>query len=326
MAGLALAGLVSALVAEEASAQVAPSSGPLDRSIQVTLSAAEPASQLAVRYYGSSSEARAILLANGLPALGRRLPKLPAGKTIRLPTSWSYRIRPGDTWSQLAADYLGDGAKGAFLARLNHKPEKQEAPRGHVILIPAVLEADGAGGLRLERLAALLLDLPERDSRVAAQAAWIRDFNGLGPGERAARRRILLPLPGLRLLGWYVPTSLPTEDPGAARRAAQGIEEARADLRKGRFVEALARTGTIAAGEGLAPGLRAELHLVRCTAFVALGRPILALDAAKSALSARPGWKLDPVQVSPKVVAVFDQARKAPSARPSPAGPMGGGP
>jgi hypothetical protein len=187
-----------------------------------------------------------------------------------------------------------------------------------------VLEAEIPRGMRLEKLAGLLLDLPVRDGRVAAQAQWIRDFNGLKPGAPPPRPGLRIPLPGLRLLGWYVPTALPRQDPGTRRRAERAIREARAESCKGRFVEALERLGPLASGEGLPRVLRAEIHLVRCTAFVALDRALLAVEAARAALAARPGWVLDPVQVSPKVRAVFDRAgqtsRPPPRKSPAPGG------
>ena len=62
--------------------------------------------KVATRYYGDEGKKLLVAAANNLGEKAR----LRGGKTLRIPTAWSYRIRRGDTWTRLARDYLGHRA------------------------------------------------------------------------------------------------------------------------------------------------------------------------------------------------------------------------
>lgn len=285
---------------------------PLRRGITVKISKDEPLDALARRYYGAEPAVQALLIANGLPAWEQRLPRLKSGQSLYLPSAWSYRVRPGDTWAVIAEDYLGDGTKGPFLARLNGKSVTDAAPAGHVVIVPVILLVTMPRGVSLGRLSALLLELPERAPQAGELVGWIREYNGL-KGDRLPRGQVIhVPLPTLRLLGYHMPTALPSGDPGVERRATAVLLNSREDLRRGRYLEALEALGALVGLAGLGEELLAEIHLWRCTALVALDHPRIALAAARAALAARPGLQLDPVQISPTVRAVFRRAARMP--------------
>jgi hypothetical protein len=291
----------------------------LDRGIQVKVKRGDSAEELATRYYGGTWAARPMLVANGENGLGRRLPRLRPGRTLHLPTAWSYRIRLGDTWTTISRDYLGDGSRARFLAELNEKRYRSgvPAPAGHVISIPALLSVRVPRRLGLRGVASRLLDRSVRDPQVRRLVKRIRRYNGL-KGRARVGRRLVVPLASLRLLGWYLPNALPRPDPGLRRRARPVIRQARADLRRGRYLAAAMRLGPLLGWKGLPERLRVLALRLRCTAWVALGREGLALESAREALRIRPGLSLDPVRVSPKVRAVFARAKRAggPRVRP----------
>ncbi|MFH2008856.1 MAG: LysM peptidoglycan-binding domain-containing protein [bacterium] len=279
------------------------------RAFEIKVGKGDTPARLAKRYYGRASASRALLLANGLDGLRRRLPGLRTGATLELPTAWSYRIRPGDTFEGLARDYLGNGRQGAFLAQLNGKRAAGLAPEGHVILIPAVVPVHLTRRMSVVRLASLLLDLPERSPAVQELLARIRSFNGLKGQDLTARQRVQVPMTGLRVLGWFLPTGLPQSDPGTARRARAVFGRVAGHLRAGRYVDAAVLIGTLVVRPGLGSELRLRAHQLQCTALVALGRDKLALEAARAVLRLQPNFKADPVLVSPKVRAVYQRAR-----------------
>ncbi len=286
---------------------------PLDRGLELKVKRGDSFEELAVRYYGSARAARALALANGRDGLSRRLPKVRPGTSLHLPTSWSYRIRNGDTWEALGRDYLGHRKHGLFLARLNSKRLGTRAPVGHVILVPALIPVRVPRRFSLAKLAARLLDRAERDTRVRNLVRWIQDFNGIR--RVRAGQLIVVPMASLRLLGWYLPSALPRQDPGTIRRAQAILKRAETAIERGRFLSAAAAMGPLLGRPGLPAPLRVAAQLIRCTAWVALERPRLALRAARAALRLQPGLKLDPVQVSPKVRAVFARARGRHGAR-----------
>ena len=293
----------------------------LDRGLRVTVKRGDSAEELAERYYGETWAARALLLANGESGFGRRLPRLRPGTAVRLPTAWSYRIRSGDTWEILARDYLGDASHARFLATINGKEYRpgEAAPRRHVITIPTLLRVQVPHRFGLTRLVARLLDRRARDPRVLRLAKWVEMVNKIR-GRLRGGQNLVIPLASLRLLGWYLPNSLPRPDPGTRRRARRRLGQARTDLRRGRYVTAAARLGPVLGWPGLPDAQAVQALRLRCTAWVALGRRALALQAAREALRIQPELTLDPVDVSPKVRAVFQRAKQGPtgSARPRP--------
>jgi hypothetical protein len=120
---------------------------------------------------------------------------------------------------------------------------------------------------------------------------------------------------GLRVLGWFLPTGLPRSDPGTARRARAVFGRVEGQLRAGRYLEAAVLVGSVVVRPGLGPALAVRAYQLQCTALVALGRGKLALEAARALLRLNPGFKADPVLVSPKVRAVFDRARRSGATR-----------
>jgi len=274
------------------------------RALQHRLKPGETAAKLAKRFYGRPFAARVLLLANGINGLAKRPPALKEGTMIRMPTAWSYRIRPGDTFAGLARDYLGDHRKAGFLAWVNGKDVRKPAPPGHVIIVPALVTVKVPRRLTLAKLAALLLDRKPKSEAVKRLVRRIRKYHGrrLRFGRRQS---LVVPLIRLRLLGWFLPSGLPLKDPGTLRRARSLVQQGARDLRAGRYLEVAVGLAPVARMSGLGSLLQILTHRLLCTAYVALARPGLALTAARAVLRLDPGFKPDPVQMSPKVRAVY---------------------
>lgn len=267
----------------------------------------ETADKLAKRFYGKPFAARILLLANGLDGLSKRPAELKVGTTISMPTAWSYRIRPGDTFAGLARDYLGDKGQAGFLAWINGKDVRQPAPAGHVIIVPAVVRVKVPRRLSLRKLGALLLSAKPKSEAVKRLVRRIRKYNGL-VGGIGRRRTLVVPFVRLRLLGWFLPSGLPDADPGTQRRARTRLRRAVKDLRAGRYLEVVVGLSPVMRLTGLTVAVKLRMHHLLCTAYVALARGRLALAEARAVLALDPGFRLDPVQISPKVRAVYRRA------------------
>jgi hypothetical protein len=279
------------------------------RDIEVTARAGDTPATLALRYYGSAGAQAALLHWNGLPADTR---KLDPGQRLRLPTAWSYPVRPGDTWAQLAADYLADGRHATLLAELNGKPPGQPPTAGHLLVIPALLRLTVDKRQPLRALAARVSGWPAARAQTQELAGQIGRINGVTGADAPAGARLLVPLMHHRLIGWFLPSDLPADDPGTERRVAALLTSAQADLRAGRYVDAALRLASIPDLPGARRGRRVEALVLLATAQVALGRLDLARSSAASARRLDPKLRLDPDEVSPKVRAVFTPAPVAP--------------
>jgi hypothetical protein len=104
--------------------------------------------------------------------------------------------------------------------------------------------------------------------------------------------------------------------PLSAQDFASDLEEAKALYREGRFGQTIARLQTLIlrlqGDEGsLSPAIEAEAHLVTALAYVALDDR----DAAKASfgqlLRLEPERRLDPEVHAPKVIAIFEEARRS---------------
>ena len=124
---------------------------------------------------------------------------------------------------------------------------------------------------------------------------------------------------GTRLLVPLNPGQEPA--PPAAPRAPalrdsllRRLERSEAQLREARFEEALEGAGSVrellnSSGVGPHNPLRVEVEVIAATARVALGEMEAALACLERALQAQPDLELDPVQVSPRVIAALRAAR-----------------
>ena len=118
-------------------------------------------------------------------------------------------------------------------------------------------------------------------------------------------KRIVLPMMKLRVRPEMTPAELPTPDPATERKLGKAVKKIKRLLNAGRFEDAAAAAMAQSTNAARGASNGARVHMLLCTALVALGHKKMALVAAHNALDINREIKLNPAQVSPKVRAVF---------------------
>jgi hypothetical protein len=230
---------------------------------------------------------------------------LAAGMRLEVP-ALGYRIATrGDTWPELATRLLGAPQRANVLALANDSKPSQSPAEGAELVVPYNLSVTAAGGELFSTLAERFLGSKRRGPMLA-------QYNGLGEGALAPGRTVLIPL-----------TELPLSDAGmeAERNALEGSGELGKDrrarqlaasgalpgllaqVRSGRYVEAVARGVAWLAGSDLTLLDRASVQRQLLEAYVALGATGRAREACREWRQADPRAKLDPRLLSPKLLA-----------------------
>lgn len=276
-------------------------------SVVHTLQAGDTAELLAAEYYGNRQLAVFILAANGIS----HQQKLKLGMKLRIPTSFRYTVKDGDTLAVLAQNELGDQRRAGYLAEVNGlAPDAALAP-GSELTIPFHLSHHTAG---IESY----LDIARAYYGDARKAEVLKAYNFRDGNAEPANKDLLIPIEFVRVRA----SKLPAADPAVAAAEAEkqkknaarveaALTAARARLRDGKWEGVLGALDYKLLGEA-DPGEAelAEIQWLIGVAHVALGQKTLAVQAFREVLARRPALTLDPAQVSPKVRAVFALARK----------------
>jgi hypothetical protein len=258
---------------------------------------------IAQRIYGRVDYEGLLVSANGLDAHGG-IPIKP-GMRLEIPTLAYRRVAPGDTWAALATSLLGSPARAPVLAFANDKTAASSPIENAEILIPYNLRFVSEGGENLSDIAERFLG----DKKYAWMLAGYNDIHDLvlEPG-----RLLLIPLTDLRLTdagqqaarraleGWG---GLGGERRAEQEAAAVEIPTLLADVRGGRYAEAVARGVALLVGSSLTTPQRATVQRQLLEAYAALGALGRAADACREWRRAAPRVRLDPVALSPKLIA-----------------------
>ena len=290
------------------STQTAQASG---RFFTKTVRRGETAKGIAQYYYGNPAAAPVVrAVAEMAPFQTRRLKP---GLRLRLPVAWSYRIRPGDTWTQLGRDYLSAGFRGRLLALINGKSPTKRPPVGHVLRIPATLWYKPSRPLPMRRLVRWLAPAVEA-SEQKQLAERIATFNGLSGTKLRRNKMVLIPLFSLQARQGLVANDLPIPDPRTVRELKRTHAAAKALLGDGRYEQAVSVCLGRIADAHLAPRQGALLYKDLAQAFVAQDWIALARTMAAKALKLDPKLPLDPLHDSPKVLRLFEGKTRPSSA------------
>ncbi len=268
------------------------------------VSQGETLAQIALRFYGSPRFEGAIAGANALDAHGGSA--IVAGQPLEIPAPAHYRVKEGDTWFSLARMFLGAPKRAATLARANGAVSWVPPVENQEIEIPAVVAHLASDGDTMMGLAQRYLGDINR--------AWELDIYN----DRDSKKKVLR---GDVILVPLIELSLTEEGKRAARAAAertrtegggQAYEAQRhaeadippllADVRAGRYVDAVAKGNRLLGSGELTKPQLASIHRALLEAYVAL-------DATGLAAGACTAWKanagdqvrLDPRSVSPKI-------------------------
>jgi hypothetical protein len=268
----------------------------------------ETLAQIAERVYGDPKLETVLVGANALDVQGGTV--IAAGMRLEIPAPEHHTIVQGETWADLALAWLGndDIARADLLARSNRSVPWVPPVEGQEIEIPAVVTYIAGDGETVNSIAQRFWGDPLR--------GWELDPYNRREGVLVKRGEVVLvPMPHLKLTeAGRGEARLAAEREGASgglllevqRRAEAELPQLLADVRYGRYVEAIARGNRLLGGGALTHPQLAVVHRALLEAYVAF-------DARPAAAAACVAWKsndptasLDPVRVSPKIRAACE--------------------
>ena len=268
------------------------------------VSKGETLAQIAIRFYGTPRFETALVGANSLDSHGGSA--IVAGQPLEIPAPSHHRVEQNETWAELARIHLGDARRAETLARANGGVSWIQPVAAQEIEVPAVLAVIAADGETVPQLAGRYLgDLNK---------GWEIDGYNNRKGDQKLLRGdvILVPLLDIALTeegkkaARVAADRIRTEGSGRAyeaqRRAEADIPPLLADVRAGRYVDAVAKGNRLLGSGDLTKPQLATIHRALIDAYVAVEAHGLAAGACAAwRTSAGEAAHLDPKLVSPKV-------------------------
>ena len=279
--------------------------------------AGETLAQIAERVYGRVEMEQILVSANALDA-GRGLSIVP-GMRLEIPSVGHHRVSAGETWTSLADTLLGHPDRSDVLAISNEAKPWIQPTEGQEIRVPYNLRYVAGPGDSTLTIAYRFLG--QRDK------AWMLDrYNRLG-GESIQRGDVVLvPLTELELtaegktLAASAGALVRSEGAGQAREAQRRAEidmpQLAADVRNGRYVDAVTRANRLLGSGDLSRTQLAQIHQRLVEAYVALDAQGLAETSCLAWREADPSLVLDPIELSPKIVRACTSASTLGAAAP----------
>jgi hypothetical protein len=264
---------------------------------------------IAEKYYGRIQYERLLVAANFLDARGGT--PIVRGMRLEVPALEHRKVAQGDTWETLAADLLGSPSRADVLSMANGSSPWLAPEDGSEIAVPYNLRVVVAEGEQITQVAYRHLGDMNK--------AWMLDrYNGLEGKKLARGDVVLVPLTDLPLtqagreaLTFALGASC-SEAGGfgkkTQRKIAQEIPALVADVRAGRYVDAVTRgTRFVATGMLTEPQL-ALVHQKLTEAYVALDAVGLATASCAEWRKRDPAARLDPALYSPKIITACEHA------------------
>ncbi|WP_437677471.1 LysM peptidoglycan-binding domain-containing protein [Sorangium sp. So ce131] len=263
----------------------------------------ETLAQIAERTYGRVQMEQVLVAANALDA-GAGVPIMP-GLRLEIPALGHHRVTAGETWANLAERLLGAADRSDVLALSNDTMPWIEPTDGQEIIVPYNLRY--VVGQHDTLLTIAYRFLGKRDK------AWMLDkYNHLKQDPLRRGMVILVPLTDLPLTtqGKAEAASagalVRSEGAGRAREAQRRVDaelpQLASDVRSGRYIDAVARANRLLGYGDLARVQIATVHRQLLEAYVALDATGLAETACAAWRDADPTARLDPIELSPKIV------------------------
>jgi hypothetical protein len=263
----------------------------------------ETLAQIADRIYGDSKREVVLVGANALDVQGGTV--IVSGMRLEVPAPGHHTVMQGETWAELSLSWLGmdDVVRTEVLALANKGVPWVAPVEGQEIEVPAVVTYIPGDGETINQVAGLFWGDPNR--------GW--ELNRYNKREGVAVRRgevVLVPLPGLRLTdAGRSEARAAAERDGASggmaleqqRKADSELPQLLADVRYGRYAEAIAHGNRLLGGGALTHPQLAMAHRALLEAYVAIDARASAYAACAAWRSNEPNAVLDPVRVSPKI-------------------------
>jgi hypothetical protein len=265
---------------------------------------------IAERYYGRIQFEKLLVAANDLDARGGS--PIVRGMRLEVPALGHRVVRQGETWDSLAAELLGSPKRSDVLSMANDSSPWLTPEEGAEIIVPFNLRV-----------------LPDTNDTLITIAyrfygdmnrAWVLDrYNLLNGRKLQPGDAVLVPLTELPLTdaGRQAARVAAGADCSQARgetrtvqkKVAQELPALLADIRNGRYVDAVARGTRFLASAELSEPQVALVHRQLLEAYVALEATGLATAACAEWLKRTPAATLSPVELSPKILAVCGRAQ-----------------
>ena len=260
------------------------------------------------RYYGHLQHEKLLVAANGLNDQGGS-PIVP-GMRLEIPAVTHRRVEPGDTWNNLAERLLGSSQRSDVFARANDSNAWLPPGEGALIRVPYNLKVLAAGDDSIVTIAYRYLGNTEK--------AWVLDhYNGLKGRQLQRGDVVLIPLTDLQLTAQgreaaeQAAKATSTQSEAPERQAQQGVERELpaliADVRGGRYVDAVTRGTRFLSSVDLSVAQLATVHRQLLEAYVALDAPGLATTSCTEWLKRDRQARLDPIRLSPKLIAACER-------------------
>ncbi len=283
----------------------------------------ETLASIAQRYYGDPRRESILVAENGLTAQGGA--PIVVGMRLVVPFVGFHRVGEGETWNALAQELYGDVRRAFVLIEANNGQAGEQPAVGAELVVPYPLRHIAGQNDTVTRLA-------EAYYGRAEDARKLRRFNFLRNNRLQRGRIVLVVLDDLRLSeeGQRIVaegSTAPSTD-GDRRELQAAIDarlpELREQVRIGSYTEAVALGNRLLGSGDLTGNQIVSIQRELATAYVALDRHDLAVEALRAALEMQPDMELDVTRTSPRLMRAFREAKSRPAQTPQPAEPDAG--
>ncbi len=268
----------------------------------------ETLAEIATRMYGDAKKESLLAGANALDVGGGSA--IVPGMRLEIPAPLHHKVVAGETWASLALQWLGGAGRADVLARANHAVSWVPPETGLEIEIPAVVAHIVSSGDSSTTLAARYWGDGNRGWELNA-------FNGRAETPMRRGEIILEPLTDLVLTGAGIAearasTGLARSEADVGgletqRRATVELPTLNADVREGRYVEAVARANRILGSGQLTRPQLGLVYRALVEAYVALDALLEASQACASLRANAKNVDLNPTTTSPKIRAACEK-------------------
>jgi phage tail protein X len=274
----------------------------------------ETLASIAQTYYGDPKRENVLVAENNLADPGS--PGMVEGMRLILPAVRYYRVKAGDTWRELSIRYYGDETRASLLLKANDAKPGDGPDEGAQLLIPYPVRHVLKQGENLMMVADQYYTKRE-------EKALFRAFN-LGKVRLSRGHIVLVPLFDLVLSeegkARLAAATGERVQSGEVRSAQAEIDEKlpalRAAVQEGHFVEAVALGNQLLGSRQLTGHQEISIQRELATAYLALSREDLAVQAFTRALEKQPDLELDSVRTSPRVLKALELAKKVRKSAP----------